>query len=343
MRPLILALVVLMQALAALDSHAQPLRGRVEQRSFVGPVTGRTVNFNVYLPEGYDTSTERYPVVYHLHGIGGNQGGQQNTSVPRAFEAAHAEGLIGKVIIVFPNGYTDAFWSDSIGGDKPAETDLVLQLIPHVDASFRTIAYPGQRIIQGFSMGGFGATKTYAKFPELFAACVEYDGAIVTWQTMLQSHPDLALGIFGNDETYFDQFSPRRWSTDHAPVLRDMPPVRMVVGALVGGNRQFRDYLLARGIPVDYSETACSHSIDCLMTTSGVQSAAFIASHLRLACEPDRNRDGNIDQDDVEYVRNTVAGGENPGGLDPDVNRDGSVDQDDIAAIIHIIAGGPCP
>jgi len=336
-------LAIILHALVAAVTHAQPLLGRVEQRSFIGPVTGRSVSFNIYLPEGYDTSTARYPVVYHLHGIGGNQGGQQNTSVPRAFESAYAQGQIGRVIIVFPNGYTDAFWSDSIGGDKPAETDLVLQLIPHVDALFRTINAPGCRVIEGFSMGGFGATKTYARFPDLFACCVEYDGAIVTWQTMLQSHPDLALSIFGNDETYFNQFSPRRWSTEHAPTLRGMPPVRMVVGALVGGNRQFRDHLLALNIPVDYSETTCSHSIDCLMTTSGVASAAFIASHLRLPCEPDRNRDGNVDQDDVEYVRNTVGGGDNPNGLDPDINQDGSVDQDDIAAMIHIVAGGPCP
>src|SRR6185436_1019574 len=93
---------------------AQSLLGHIEARSFVGPVTGQVVNFNVYLPKGYDQSAERYPVIYHLHGIGGNQGGQQNTTVPASFEAAKAQGIIGPVIVVFPKGYTDSWWADSI-------------------------------------------------------------------------------------------------------------------------------------------------------------------------------------------------------------------------------------
>ncbi len=66
-------IIVLLGAVAGVS--AQPLRGTVEQHSFVGPITGRTVLFNIYLPEGYAMSTQRYPVVYHLHGIGGNQPG----------------------------------------------------------------------------------------------------------------------------------------------------------------------------------------------------------------------------------------------------------------------------
>src|SRR5262245_6870332 len=90
----------------------QPLRGTVQQRSFVDQGSGRTVLFNIYLPEGYAAGTARYPVIYHLHGLGGNQGGAQNTTVPRAFETALAQGLIGPVLVVFPNGYTDAWWAD---------------------------------------------------------------------------------------------------------------------------------------------------------------------------------------------------------------------------------------
>ena len=97
-----------------LVAAAQPLRGTVEQHNFLGPITQRPVLFNIYLPEGYADSAQRYPVIYHLHGLGGSQGGPHNVSVPASFEAAEDAGVIGPVIIVFPNGYTDSFWADSI-------------------------------------------------------------------------------------------------------------------------------------------------------------------------------------------------------------------------------------
>ncbi len=61
------------------------------------------------------------------------------------------------------------------------------------------------------------------------------------------------------------------------------------------------------------------------------------------ACDPDVNRDGNVDQDDLLYLVNVTGGGPNPTGIDADFNRDGNVDQDDVAALIEVIAGGPCP
>ncbi|MCE7974706.1 MAG: hypothetical protein DYG92_10365 [Leptolyngbya sp. PLA1] len=60
-------------------------------------------------------------------------------------------------------------------------------------------------------------------------------------------------------------------------------------------------------------------------------------------CDPDYNQDGNVDQDDVRYLVDVIAGGENPTGRDPDFNLDGNVDQDDFAALVDVIAGGPCP
>ena len=60
-------------------------------------------------------------------------------------------------------------------------------------------------------------------------------------------------------------------------------------------------------------------------------------------CDGDLNQDGNVDQGDIDYLINVVAGGANPTGIDPDFNRDGNVDQGDIDALINVIAGGNCP
>ncbi|MDX2131605.1 MAG: PA14 domain-containing protein [Planctomycetota bacterium] len=67
------------------------------------------------------------------------------------------------------------------------------------------------------------------------------------------------------------------------------------------------------------------------------------ASWRRLACAPDFNQDGNVDQDDIACLAQVVAGDPSCSTLDPDFNQDGNVDQSDIAALEQVIAGAPCP
>ena len=108
----VVALVVLVAALL-IEWPGVSHGGTLLEESFLGPITQRTVSYNIYLPDGYENGNEHYPVVYHLHGLGGDQGGGQNTVVPQSFEAARQAGVIGPVIIVFPNGYVDSFWADA--------------------------------------------------------------------------------------------------------------------------------------------------------------------------------------------------------------------------------------
>ncbi|MFA6043669.1 MAG: cytochrome c peroxidase [Phycisphaerales bacterium] len=61
------------------------------------------------------------------------------------------------------------------------------------------------------------------------------------------------------------------------------------------------------------------------------------------ACDPDVNKDGNADSDDVSYLINVVAGGDNPSEIDPDFNKDGNVDFNDVDSLVNTVAGGPCP
>jgi uncharacterized membrane protein len=61
------------------------------------------------------------------------------------------------------------------------------------------------------------------------------------------------------------------------------------------------------------------------------------------ACDADANQDGNVDQDDVDYVINAVGGGPNPTGFELDFDGDGNVDQGDVTALLNVVAGGACP
>lgn len=243
------------------------LAGSVLACSFRGPETNAPVYYNVYLPSGYAGSDNLYPVTYHLHGIGGSQGGNQNSTVPAYYEKEWAAGVGEPAIIVFPNGYIDSMWADSYDGSKPAETNLMPELINHIDANYRTQATRESRIIEGFSMGGFGAAKFAAKYPDLFATCIIYDGALHSWDSLAERLPEVARGIFNDNENYFNEYSPWTFVAQNADVLRTEVEFHMVVGALTDYGRSFRDYLLARDIPVDYLETGCTHALSCVLDT----------------------------------------------------------------------------
>lgn len=261
-------------------SGACALEGTVSQRSLRGPITGDTIRYNIYLPPGYQASADRYPVVYHLHGIGGDQGGPQNQDVPAAFERARAKGIIGPVIVVFPDGLTNSFWADARNRSKRVETHVIRELIPHVDAKFRTLAAREHRVLEGFSMGGFGAAEYAGKFPGLFRACVVYDGALLNWRQLQARHPGIAESMFGNDGVYFDRFSPWTHWAANAAVLRDGMPIRIVVGALTEFDRAFRAHLESLGIAPEYVETGAIHALPPLLAAEGENSIRFLARHL---------------------------------------------------------------
>ena len=135
-------------------------------------------------------------------------------------------------------------------------------------------------MIEGFSMGAFGAAKFAAKFSHLFRVCVLYDGAFLTWSNLVQFHPSIAQGIFHGDESYFDAYSPWQQMEEHAAEVRAGVAVRQVTGSLLAGNRAFRNHLVSLEIPLDYVETGCGHVLGCLFDAQGMPSAAFIAAAL---------------------------------------------------------------
>jgi dienelactone hydrolase len=275
------AFQVLAIAIAGTSWHAAgALNGTVQSVTFTGPQTSASITFTIYLPAGYTAGTNRYAVVYHLHGLGGFHNSPQISIVPTSHEAAVAAGVIEPCIIVFPDGYGDSFWADSANSAKPAETNVKDEIIPYVDANYRTIGARERRAIQGFSMGGFGAAKFAAKFPDTFCACVIYDGAMLTWTDIQQRHPLQAAEIFDNSATRFASYSPWHWLTQNVVTLRTTLPFRQVVGALTSENRNWRDALLAQAITPAYVETALPHNLGALLNVEGSNSWRFIASAL---------------------------------------------------------------
>jgi enterochelin esterase-like enzyme len=137
----------------------------------------RDVGYCIYLPPGYVAHTERrYPVIYHLHGAGGNE--TRSVYSAKVLHEGILAGKLPEMIMVFPNGGRATMYQDSGDGRFMAETTVIQELVPHIDATYRTIADRKGRCIEGFSMGGRGSTNLAMKHPELFGSLFNQSGNV---------------------------------------------------------------------------------------------------------------------------------------------------------------------
>jgi endo-1,4-beta-xylanase len=158
-------------------SALAPLPANVTHHTFRSPSMKRDVGYCVYLPPGYETNAEwRYPVIYHLHGAGGSE--TRSLYSAQVLHEGIAAGRLPAMIMVFPNGGRATMYQDSGDGRFMAETMVVKELTPHVDATYRTVADRTARGVEGFSMGGRGATHLAMKYPDLFGSLFNQSGNV---------------------------------------------------------------------------------------------------------------------------------------------------------------------
>ena len=127
---------------------------------------------NVLLPDDYRTSGLTYPVLYMFHG------GDDDF---RQFDFLGIRNLTaGKpIIVVMPDGGHAGWYSNPVSsfvGPRNWETFHIAQLLPWIEANFRTFAEYDGRAVGGFSMGGFGALKYAAKYYGHFASVSAHSG-----------------------------------------------------------------------------------------------------------------------------------------------------------------------
>ena len=149
---------------------------RVDTVAVLSPSMHKTVKSVVVLPASYDQSPEkRYPVVYLLHGHGGNYAAYVNQTRPQLpQDASNME-----FIAVCPDGGRDSWYWDSPADPKNRyETFVASELVKYIDKHYRTKADRTGRAITGFSMGGHGALWLAFRHPETFGACGSMSGGV---------------------------------------------------------------------------------------------------------------------------------------------------------------------
>jgi S-formylglutathione hydrolase FrmB len=156
----------------AATAFADPLP--VKTVDFTSEAVGRKLKYNIVLPEKYEQSRERYPVLYLLHGYSSNYTAWARLGVPeyaRQFD----------LIVVMPDAGNSWYvnWAQSDEGQKNRWEDCIIKdLIHHVDGNFRTLAQREGRAINGLSMGGYGGLMLGLRHPDLFCSIGSHSGAL---------------------------------------------------------------------------------------------------------------------------------------------------------------------
>jgi S-formylglutathione hydrolase FrmB len=229
-------------------------------------------SYMLYLPQDYYTSSKhkRYPVLYYLHGGNGNQ--RDGSWLIKKMDEAMKAGTMPETIIVsvqaLPIGWYCNANQEAPGVQSgPVEDVLIHDLIPHIDATYRTIARPEARGVEGWSMGGFGAMRLAFKYPSLFGFASSLAGAVINWED--EHNIPYLVNTFGPNDTahvaaskaYFDSVHPRVFAAQNAEAIKGHVGIRLLVGDQDWlydnqGNfitKNFSDQLTALGIDHEYT------------------------------------------------------------------------------------------
>jgi S-formylglutathione hydrolase FrmB len=153
--------------------------GSVQCDSVPSKILNRPVNYCIDLPAGYANSSKRYPVLYFLHGLFGNDHRWIDRGGKEIFDRLTTDGTIGQFIVVLPNG-GETFYINSEDGKDRYEDFFVRELVPFIDHHYRTIAAKDARGISGLSMGGYGALHLAMRHANLFGSVAASSAVLIT-------------------------------------------------------------------------------------------------------------------------------------------------------------------
>ncbi|MCG7750881.1 alpha/beta hydrolase [Flavihumibacter cheonanensis] len=180
---------LLLFSLFIFSLHGQG-QGKLERKEFksgslVNNPAGESSNrmVSVYLPPGYDKTSQRYPVIYFLHGFSTTDKDMTDWfQIQTLMDSAIAAGHIRPVIVVFPNSdtkYRGSFYTNSSMGNW---ADFITKdLVNWVDQQYRTLASASNRVLTGHSMGGNGSLKLAMQNPDVFSMVYALSPAVLNW------------------------------------------------------------------------------------------------------------------------------------------------------------------
>ena len=136
--------------------------GKIDTITYSSKTVGSSRRALVYTPPGY-SKNKRYPVLYLLHGIGGDEKEWYKHGKPQVIlDNLYAENKLQPMIVILPNGRAakddravgNIYGPDKVQAFAAFESDLLNDLIPFVEKTYKVHTNQEKRAIAGLSMGG---------------------------------------------------------------------------------------------------------------------------------------------------------------------------------------------
>jgi len=237
----------------------------VRQAKLESKLMGRSMPYRAILPVGYaKAATKRYPVIYLLHGLfGSHENWTTLTKLP-----SYAQNYAA--IIVTPEGENGWYTDSPTKPPNRYEDYIIKELIPEIDAKYRTNATRGGRAIAGLSMGGYGALKYGVKYPEMFVLVGSFSGALGA--ANFSGGSGVMAAIFKSiDEAFGPAGSETRKNNDLFSLVREasaekikaFPFIYLDCGTedfLFQNNREFVAVLNEKKVPHEFRELPGGHT-----------------------------------------------------------------------------------
>ena len=223
--------------------YPTPARGADAQGSYL-----------IYLPPGYaQDHSRRFPVIYWLHGGFGNA--RQGAWAVQNYAAAMQARQMPETIIVLVQALPVGWYVDSRDGERPIEQVIIKNLLPHIDATYRTLAPKAARGIEGHSMGGYGALHLGLKYPALFGAIFSVAPSVLR---DMNAEPEFrTFDTFAGDQAYYEEVGPWNLTRLNARILsHNRTLLKLIIGKedghLVSTLDEFHAWLINLGIDHEY-------------------------------------------------------------------------------------------
>jgi len=221
-------------------------------------IMGQNMPYMIYLPPGYNNSQRRYPVLYLLHGWGGDFGEWSWYGTQDIADQMMRAGEIPPFIIASPEG-DKAYWFNHADGPRWGDY-MAREFVDTIDQRFRTIPKRESRAIGGLSMGGQGSLSLALLHNDRFSLVGLRSPS---WRRV--GDPDTPT--FFGDATYYHQIDAAALLKDHAPT--QPLNVYFIYGdedPWGGRSKEVQDQLKARQIPFEVHIYPGDHSADFFKT-----------------------------------------------------------------------------
>jgi S-formylglutathione hydrolase FrmB len=257
-------------------------QGRIDCNALNSRILKRPVRYCVLLPAGYDSATQRYPVLYFLHGLGQNEQTLFNTGGWNLVEDLRQQHKISDFLIVAPDGFR-SFFINSYDGKLLYNDFFLGEFMPYIERKYRVQSGRKARGISGVSMGGYGALRLAFAHPELFSSVSAQSAALITdsaqeLNAAMRSGSQLGqvlAPVFGEpiDGTHWRANDPFVVAKDHAAGLKKLA-IYFNCGrdddfGFEKGAAALHRQLQAEGIPHEYHLYDGDHSLPYFLAHMG--------------------------------------------------------------------------